>query len=305
MEFRFCFQRIFHAPCWLVILVFFTSKQDGFSQWNRSNHFKQIIQALAHDSMEGRGVGSPSEKKAADYIVQQLNACKLGQPDLHVFHFIHPETKQQIKSQNVYLYVNNRASKTILIGAHYDHIGRGEYKSLSYNAHGQVHNGADDNASGVALLLKLAHTYTDWHQENFNYLFVSFSAHELGLYGSMEFEKFAREQFPPIHLVINFDMVGRMEERDKKLFIAGSSTLSSSDTLFHFQSSSFQIQMDDNDMILQTDGRAFVEREIPALSFTTGTHLDYHKVSDDEEYINYIGLQLIQEWMEEFLHRYP
>lgn len=268
---------------------------------NDTSYYKYIIQTLADDSMKGRAVASIDEDKSAAFIKRCFKASQRIQAKVQTFTFIHPLDHQNMVSKNVYGYINNRASQTLLIGAHYDHIGLGEYRSLSYHNQGEVHNGADDNASGVALLLNLARQYQRWGSKNYNYVFVAYSAHEVGLFGSMAFKQFLDSSLPKVCLVLNFDMVGRMDQRSKVVSIYGYSSLDHIRSYFHKTPQEVNLQLYENDMILQTDAKAFYENGIPSLSFTTGTHLDYHKISDDEQYINYSGMQWVQDIVEDFL----
>ena len=95
--------------------------------------YKNIIETLAADNMQGRAVSSTFESKAADYIQKQFAKVTVAKPIIQDFQFTNPDTKVLQDSKNVYCYINNKAKHSILIGAHYDHIGLGETKSLSYN----------------------------------------------------------------------------------------------------------------------------------------------------------------------------
>lgn len=263
--------------------------------------YKNVIETLADDNMQGRAVSSKYETEAADFIFGQFAGSKLGKPVIQEFEFLNPETKQQQLSKNVYCYVNNNASQTILIGAHYDHIGLGEIKSLSLSKKGQVHNGADDNASGVALMIGLMNQYQMWALKQYNYIFVAYSAHEIGLYGSKDFKDYIALKVKPLALVLNFDMVGRLDENEKIVAIYGYNSISARNSFFSQKIENLNIRTDENDMVYLTDASIFAKSNIPSLSFTTGTHDDYHKVTDDAKYINYKGIYTIQKAIEGFL----
>ncbi|HQW46560.1 MAG TPA: M28 family peptidase, partial [Chitinophagaceae bacterium] len=101
--------------------------------------------------------------------------------------------------------------------------------------------------------------------------------------------------------VINFDMVGRLDPREKILAIYGYNSIAKVSSFFTPKMENLNIQTDENDMVHITDAGVFAAAQIPALSFTTGTHDDYHKVSDDAKYINYEGMVQIANLLESFL----
>ncbi|MDQ3045914.1 MAG: M28 family peptidase [Bacteroidota bacterium] len=247
--------------------------------------------------MKGREVSSLQEKKAAEIILKEFKKIKKFKPLLQHFIYLHPDSLKEKKSSNVYCFINNHADSTILIGAHYEHIGLGGKLSYSLGKKNQIHNGADDNASGVALMLGLSQTFRTWQSRNYNYLFVAYSAHEIGLFGSSSFYGFSKGKFPPICQVINFDMVGRLDEKQPVVNVYGigkgdKATKNQLDSLaFTFKT---KIYTEEESKITDTDCRAFVREGIRCLSFTTGLHSDYHKVSDDEEKINYSGIFKVQ-----------
>lgn len=263
--------------------------------------YENIIETLAADSMQGRAVATVFESKAANYIQRQFAKVSVARPIIQEFQFTNPDTKELQFSKNVYCYINNKAKHSILIGAHYDHLGLGDSKSLSYNKKGEVHNGADDNASGVALMIGLLNRYDVWSTKRYNYIFVAYSAHEIGLFGSKNFQKYISNKVSPLALVINFDMVGRLDLREKILAIYGHNSIEKASSFFTQKMENLNIRTDENDMVQITDAGVFAAAQIPALSFTTGTHDDYHKVSDDARYINYEGMIQIGNLLESFL----
>jgi Zn-dependent M28 family amino/carboxypeptidase len=180
----------------------------------------------------------------------------------------------------------------------------GEGISRSYNKKG-IHNGADDNASGVALLLGLAKKFKSWENKKHNYLFVCNSAHEIGLFGSTAFSKFALDNFKPIVLALNFDMVGRLDNDIKIMNVYGIQTLN------EYQNQKIDLVAFDgivmsnfNDKISECDLKSFAENGISCLSFTTGYHSDYHTITDDEEFINYNGIQQIEQYVIDLLSKF-
>ena len=193
---------------------------------------------------------------------------------------------------NVIGYLDNNAANTIIIGAHYDHLGYGEdHNSLYTGTTPQIHNGADDNASGTAALIELSKLLKASKYKNNNYLFICFSGEELGLFGSKYFTDHPTIDFTKANYMINLDMVGRLNDSTHGLNIGGygtspvwGQTLSANDKFF-------KIKFDSSGSG-PSDHTSFYRKDIPVLFFFTGVHSDYHKPSDDAEKINYTG-----EWM--------
>jgi hypothetical protein len=200
---------------------------------------------------------------------------------------------------NVLGYINNNAAYTVVIGAHYDHLGFGEDKnSLHSGKQKMVHNGADDNASGVAALLELARFLSKGNmKQSFakqNYLFIAFSGEELGLYGSKYFTENPTIPLSNINYMINMDMVGRMNDSTKAFTIGGFGTSPTWQKLLTsgLTTDSVVVKLDSSGTG-PSDHTSFYRKDIPVLFFFTGTHSDYHKPSDDAQKINYWGQQKI------------
>ena len=149
----------------ILFLIFFNSTIIAQNKQKVIDKMHEEVSYLASDELEGRATGSPSEKIAADYISSKFKEYGLitkGEDG----YFQHFEAKikknphaeavdKKITGTNVIGYIDNKKNKTIIIGAHYDHLGYGHFGSL-YDGEKEVHNGADDNASGVSILLNLA-----------------------------------------------------------------------------------------------------------------------------------------------------
>lgn len=272
-----------------------------FSQSNKCiEKFKKIVYTLADDSMQGRAAGSEGEQKAKNYLLNYFNEMKLT--DINIQKFTFSKDSMQIDTAyNLSGYIDNKTDSTIIIGAHYDHIGFGGPKSRSLT-NKKIHPGADDNASGVAMMLSLAEYFKKSGNKKFNYLFIAFSAHEDGLYGSEAFVAEKIYDLNKVKLMLNIDMVGRLNIANpilKAIRVEKDNYLDSS--LNKSVDYSFQLNIS-GDNINYTDAGIFIKNNVPAISFTTGTHDDYHKVSDDAEKINYEGLYLITKYIEGFLH---
>jgi Zn-dependent M28 family amino/carboxypeptidase len=270
----------------------------------RMTFLKSVVTFLANDSLYGRPTSSIYESKAADFIFQSFKSTKGLKPKRQTFKFQQADTSVFQQSQNIYCYINNHADSTLLIGAHYDHIGYGGGLSLAYSKKNQIHNGADDNASGVSLMLALSKQAKSQLTKKYNYVFVAYSAHEIGLYGSTAFYTFIQSKVKPIALMINFDMVGRMDKSSPVLSVfVSTQTSSRAANYFKQLKASPKIYLDYNTKITNSDCRIFDENGIEAISLTTGIHTDYHKPSDDEEKINYAGMEVIYKILVEFINR--
>lgn len=196
---------------------------------------------------------------------------------------------------NVVGFVNNGAATTIILGAHYDHLGYGEdHNSLYTGTTPQIHNGADDNASGTAALIEMTKLLKAAKFKNNNYLFVSFSGEELGLFGSKYYTEHPALDLGTANYMINMDMVGRLNDSTHGLTIGGYGTSPVWGQLLTEKDKFFTIKFDSSGSG-PSDHTSFYRKDIPVLFFFTGVHGDYHKPSDDADKINYNGeLQIVK-----------
>lgn len=191
------------------------------------------------------------------------------------------------------------AEETLIIGAHYDHLGRGGWGSLAIGANHEVHNGADDNASGTAVLVELAHQLAARDEPlRRRILFIAFSAEELGLIGSA---KYVQDPLVPLSSTIamlNLDMVGRL--RDGKLTMYGTGTAAEWPSLI--DQANAPLGLDIKRVpggYGPSDHASFFERGVPVLHLFTGFHNQYHRPSDDSELLNIDGMRQITELVRE------
>lgn len=190
---------------------------------------------------------------------------------------------------NVVGYIDNGAANTIIIGAHYDHLGYGEdHNSLYTGAVPQIHNGADDNASGTAAIIELSKQLKTSGLKNNNYLFIAFSGEELGLFGSKYYTEHPTVDFTKINYMINLDMVGRLNDSTHGLTIGGYGTSPVWGKELSAKDGFLKINFDSSG-IGPSDHTSFYNKDIPVLFFFTGAHSDYHKPTDDADKINYGG----------------
>ncbi len=203
--------------------------------------------------------------------------------------------KTERSGNNLAAFIDNHKSLTVVLGAHYDHLGYGEdHNSLHANAEKQheIHNGADDNASGTAALLEMAKHISDKKLRNYNYLFVNFSGEELGLYGSKAFVKQQGFDSNQISYMINMDMVGRLNDSTHALTLGGVGTSPSWAEAVALAGNDFKLVIDSAGSG-PSDHTSFYNAGIPVLFFFTGLHKDYHKPTDDAALINYPGEQMV------------
>ena len=202
---------------------------------------------------------------------------------------------------NVIGYIDNRAATTVILGAHFDHLGYGEDgNSMIRNFdHPMIHNGADDNASGTAALIELARLLKKSKATNHNYLFIAFSGEELGLFGSKYFTEHPTIDLENVDYMINMDMVGRLNDSTKALTIGGYGTSPEWANVIrrdYFNppngkkktAPALTIKIDSSGTG-PSDHTSFYRKNIPVLFYFTGLHSDYHKPSDDADKINYNG----------------
>jgi hypothetical protein len=189
------------------------------------------------------------------------------------------------KARNIIGYINNNAANTVILGAHYDHLGYGEDKNALDTGH-IVHNGADDNASGTAALIELTRKLTIKSPSNNNYLIIHFSGEELGLFGSKYWLDNPSTTITPNYM-INMDMVGRYDTA-RKLTIGGFGTSPVWATVIPAVTNKFSIKIDSAGSG-PSDHASFYRKDIPVLFLFTGSHTDYHKATDDWDKINYDG----------------
>ena len=197
---------------------------------NIFNQMKEDVTYLSSDKLKGRKTGTRGEKRAANYIRKQFHKHNLAEKgtkgyyqDFVTKHNNNPHSninKNKIKGLNVIGFCDNKQKETIIIGAHYDHLGKTHQSSL-HKGSKDIHNGADDNASGVSILTSLIDTLCN--NQLYNYLFIAFSGEEEGLLGSSFFCKNPTIKLNTVKFMLNFDMVGRLNDK-QELAINGTGT---------------------------------------------------------------------------------
>jgi len=286
----------------------------------------RAVMYLSSDELEGRRLGSAGLDSAAEYIAEQFKSAGLktdlyeGTPFQKFIIRAMPSKSNsfntdtafraaslalsalgwekgfdRIAAKNVVGVVEGdgpHAEETIVIGAHYDHLGRGGMGSLDPDSH-EVHHGADDNASGVSALIEVARRLAARDTKlPRRIVFVAFTGEERGLYGSAHY---VRDPLVPLDqtiAMVNMDMVGRMV--DDKLIVYGTDTASEWNKLLDRLAVDHPFKLTRHpEGYGPSDHTSFYAKRIPVLFFFTGTHRDYHRPSDTFDKINVEGMRRV------------
>lgn len=242
-----------------------------------------------------------TEKLPIPVVYISQTAVNKYMPDATVMYNVDVKVslvKDLRKAHNVIGFINNNAGSTVIIGAHYDHLGYGE-DGNSLDGQGKIHNGADDNASGTAALLELSRLLQTTTAKNNNYLFIAFSGEELGLLGSKYWLQNPSIKISPNYMV-NMDMVGRYDTA-RKLTIGGYGTSPTWGNVFNKTTNKNLLIHFDSTGTGPSDHESFYRKNIPVLFFFTNSHSDYHKATDDFDKINYAGETEIVDYIKKII----
>ena len=258
------------------------------------------IKFLSSDRLAGRLTGTPGADTAAAYLARRFHAVGLQpapggwfqtfpiEPDAPVAQHAHVGG---LKGRNVIGVLPGRdpelRNQAVIVGAHYDHLGLGGFGSLDPDSTGKVHNGADDNASGAAMLIEIA-SRLEANPPARTVVFIAFSGEELGLLGSSYYVKHPTVPLEATVAMINLDMVGRL--RQKRLIVYGSQTAREFPALL--DSLNWYAGLDlktRGDGYGPSDQSSFYAAGRPVLHVFTDLHEDYHRTTDDWEKINVQG----------------
>ncbi len=203
----------------------------------------------------------------------------------------------QKESWNVagYLEGNDTVLKNeyVVVGAHFDHLGMGETGSLYRGDESQIHNGADDNASGTTGVLELAEKFANEKDKlKRSIIFIAFSGEELGLLGSAHFVSNTPVPVSQMSTMINMDMIGRLNEKNELIVYGVGTSTEWKELLNGTNTYNFNLAFHD-DGYGPSDHSSFYGKNIPVLFFFTGTHTDYHRPTDDANKINFTGEEKI------------
>ncbi len=256
------------------------------------------IAYLASDRLEGRLTGTPGNDSAAAYIARRY--AKLGLKPAspgYLQKFVarsaadaHAGITQGRPTQNVIAILPGSdphfAGQYIVVGAHFDHLGRDPQFALDPEAKDAIRNGADDNASGTAAVMQLARILAPTHPRR-SIIFADFSGEEEGLLGSQWFVDHPPVPLDSIMAMVNFDMVGRLN--NDKLIIYGTATATEFQAILDSANAKsvmpFKVS-GGGDGFGSSDQSSFYAKNIPVLHFFTDLHSDYHRATDDADKIN-------------------
>lgn len=245
--------------------------------------FAQVKNAVAQSWFQAAG---KSLKEIQEQINTSTKPASFAFPDsMNATLAVGIETTHA-KVNNVLAYLPGKTDEYVILGAHYDHLGRGTFDSLAPSQIGQIHPGADDNASGTAGLLELARLLAPLKgQLQRGILFASFAGEEIGLLGSAEWVKQPTKPLDKAVAMLNMDMIGRI--KDGKIYIGGVGTGSSFQKILAQAKGESQLKFEfSQGGYASSDHTSFVAKRIPVLFFFSGLHSDYHKPSDTWEKIN-------------------
>jgi Zn-dependent M28 family amino/carboxypeptidase len=186
-----------------------------------------------------------------------------------------------------------RANEYVVVGAHYDHVGRGGNGMSAARGSKEIHNGADDNASGTAALLQIAEQFTLMGRQDRSILFCAFTLEEVGLIGSREMLKSPPVDKQSMVAMLNLDMVGRM--RNDFLYVGGGGTAEAFQSILEKVDAASPIELKTMGRggVGPSDHASFARERIPVLFFFSGMHVDYHRPTDDAHKINVPGVARI------------
>ena len=275
---------------------------------------QEDVRILASDSLTGRETGTEGARLAADYLENRMKQLGLKpaageggyfqefsfkpKKDPHSEVVFGQTSDSSVTGINVLGLIDNGGARTVIIGAHYDHLGMGGEGSL-HRGEPDIHNGADDNASGVAVLLQLANRIRNWPEAKDNYLILSFSGEEMGLLGSNYFAKNPTLDLKDVPYMLNLDMVGRLRQ-DSTLSVSGTGTSPIWPQMLNSLNPGFKLVLSESG-VGPSDHTSFYLQDIPVLHFFTGQHEDYHRPTDDAGRLNYQGMEQITGYLFELV----
>ena len=297
----------------ISLLVLFITLLGCKNETAYENKIKKDVTFLSDDKLEGRETGTDGELMAAEYISKRYAELGLDPKGTEGYYqafsfkptndphgevaFTNIAEDGTVTGTNVVGYINNNAKNTVVIGAHYDHLGYGGSGSL-HKGEKAIHNGADDNASGVAVMIDLARKLKDVNTAN-NYVFIAFSGEEMGLLGSNYFVKNPTIDTKAVSYMINMDMVGRLKQ-DSTLAVYGTGTSPIFKQVLNSHNDKFKL-IEKESGVGPSDHTSFYLADIPVLHFFTGQHEDYHKPGDDFDKLNYKGMETISSYIFEII----
>ena len=274
-------------------------QKSPFGSYGKKVTSRQVVEYLASDKLEGRNSGTAGDTLASEMIFRQLKKLGLN-PGIQTFNL----KKENSTTFNVYGSIAGKSGKYIVVGAHYDHLGMGGSGSGSRRPDTlAIHNGADDNASGVAGMLYMAKNFAGKRGLEHGIIFAAFGAEEKGIVGSKHFVENVGELelsgknkigAKDIVAMFNFDMIGNL--RGSAITVGGTGTAEQMDAIIEGAQKEYGNALKITRSAQghgPSDHSAFYAKEIPVFYITTGATEDYHTPDDDAHKINYNGIDSV------------
>ena len=298
----------------VALSLAFALVSQSFAQ--KQDDMRQTVEYLASQELGGRYPATAGDTLASEYIVGKLRGLKLkpvlkGKKNIAYYqNFTYGKTKETERTTHNIIAVlpgkdKHLKHEYVVVGSHYDHLGMGGKDSGSRRPDTlAVHPGADDNASGDAVVLELAKYFKKSGSPR-SIIFMFFGAEEQGLVGSKEFLEWMRHADPQrinlpatkdgIVAMVNLDMVGRM--RDNALSVSGTGTSSAFKEMAEHVAEQTKLNVSCTaDGYGASDQASFVAADIPVLFLTTGGHMEYHTPDDLPPTLNYDGMQSVLDY---------
>lgn len=260
----------------------------------------EVVRFLSDDALQGRFAGSAGARCAGDFIARRFEAIGL-EPGAETGWFQSLELASVTMGhgpggagRNVLAFLPGSdpevAGSVVIVGAHYDHLGFGEFGSTGQV--GEIHNGADDNASGVGAMLGAARILSEGPRPARSILFIAFTGEELGLIGSSHYTKNPVIPLTRTVAMVNLDMVGRLG--DGAMIVYGMGTAPEWQEIVPRANDGLDIPLEfEESGYGPSDHTSFYAADVPVLHLFTNVHRDYHRETDDWEFIDEAGLDRI------------
>ena len=272
--------------------------------------FKSRVGYLASDKLGGRSAGSKGDILARDYMVDLFEKSS-SSVTIQEFEVItNRRTQETAITYNVIgvLPGNDPLLKDefVIVGGHYDTTPNPpKARRLFFD---NINNGADDNASGTAMVLELFEKYASTNSHKRTLVFILFGGEELGLLGSKHYAENPTINLDKVQLMVNLDMIGRLDE-DKNVYLGGVPTAYGLDKAIKpfIESSNLNVTSYQHtasgvrSLFSRSDHYNFYRKDVPSLFFFTGIHKDYHTPRDEANLVNYEGLKLISDLAEKVI----
>lgn len=290
----------------VILLAIFSP--NLYSQNINKNNLVESVEFLASDQMCGREPGSGYDLKAATYIEKKLSEMGyvplFGNSGVIEFQYKSMAEKDvNIKTYNVVMTLNaKKAGQNILIGAHYDHLGVSKYdKPFNGIKKGDIYNGANDNASGVATMLEIANSAKDYKNKiKHNLIFVAFGAEENMLDGSTHLSKMLKDSLVNVDFMINLEMTGSMDSSNV-VMVLGEDTFDM-DKYFGRVKNPDNLKIEKYKALENISDHLNFVLDCPVAVFATTDIKYYHHPKDDVELINFAGMEKLSNFVLDFLY---